>query len=55
MGWECSMPVTDEECRQCFGGKAKMKETTTETWGQDNIKMNLREIGWSGTDWTDLA
>jgi hypothetical protein len=21
----------------------------------DNIKMNLRDIGWDGTDWTDLA
>jgi hypothetical protein len=21
----------------------------------DNIKMNLREIGWDGMDWTDLA
>jgi hypothetical protein len=21
----------------------------------DNIKMDLREIGWDGMDWTDLA
>jgi hypothetical protein len=21
----------------------------------DNIKMNLRDIGWGGTDWIDLA
>jgi hypothetical protein len=21
----------------------------------DNIKMNLREIGWDGVDWIDLA
>jgi hypothetical protein len=21
----------------------------------DNIKMNLREIGWGGMNWTDLA
>jgi hypothetical protein len=21
----------------------------------DNIKMDLREMGWSGMDWTDLA
>jgi hypothetical protein len=21
----------------------------------DNIKINLREIGWDGMDWTDLA
>jgi hypothetical protein len=24
------------------------------TW-VDNIKMNLREIGWDGMDWTDLT
>jgi hypothetical protein len=22
---------------------------------EDNIKMDLREIGWGGTDWIDLA
>jgi hypothetical protein len=22
---------------------------------EDNIKMNLREIGWGGMDWFDLA
>jgi hypothetical protein len=22
---------------------------------KDNIKMNLREIGWDGVDWTHLA
>jgi hypothetical protein len=22
---------------------------------EDNIKMDLREMGWSGMDWTDLA
>jgi hypothetical protein len=22
---------------------------------EDNIKMDLREIGWSGMDWSDLA
>jgi hypothetical protein len=21
----------------------------------DNVKMNLRDIGWDGTDWIDLA
>jgi hypothetical protein len=24
-------------------------------WWVDNIKMNLREIGWDGMDWIDLA
>ena len=22
---------------------------------QDNIKMDLQEVGWGGMDWTDLA
>jgi hypothetical protein len=22
---------------------------------EDNIKMDLREVGWGGTDWIDLA
>jgi hypothetical protein len=22
---------------------------------EDNIKMDLREVGWGGTDWTNLA
>jgi hypothetical protein len=25
------------------------------TWGVDNIKIDLREIGWDGMDWIDLA
>jgi hypothetical protein len=24
-------------------------------WWDDNIRMNLREIGWGGMDWIDLA
>jgi hypothetical protein len=24
-------------------------------WWVDNIKINLREIGWDGMDWIDLA
>jgi hypothetical protein len=24
-------------------------------WWVDNIKMDLREIGWDGVDWIDLA
>jgi hypothetical protein len=24
-------------------------------WWVDNIKMDLREIGWDGMDWIDLA
>jgi hypothetical protein len=24
-------------------------------WVDDNIKMNLLEVGWGGVDWIDLA
>jgi hypothetical protein len=40
-----------------IGGKARRKETTVKTrrsW-VDNIKMNLREIGWDGVDLMDMA
>jgi len=25
------------------------------TWGEDNTKMGLQEVGWGGMDWIDLA
>jgi hypothetical protein len=34
-----------------IGGKARRKETTR----VDSIKMDLKEIGWDGMDWIDLA
>jgi hypothetical protein len=40
-----------------IGGKARRKETTGKTRRRwvDNIKTDLREIGWYGRDWIDLA
>jgi hypothetical protein len=38
-------------------GKAEGKRPLgrpTRRW-EDNIEMNLREIGWGGVDWIDLA
>jgi hypothetical protein len=38
-------------------GKPEVKKPTgrlRRRW-VDNIKMNLREIGWGGVDWIDLA
>jgi hypothetical protein len=52
-----STPGGEEECVQGFGGKHRRKETTMKTrrrW-EDNIKMYLREIGWGGMNWIDLA
>jgi hypothetical protein len=51
MGGACS---TNWEKRN--GGKARRKETTRKhrrRW-EDNIKMDLRKIGWSGMDWIYL-
>jgi hypothetical protein len=45
----------EEECIQDTG-EVRRKETTRKTtkW-VDNIKIDLREIGWDGMDWIDLA
>jgi hypothetical protein len=42
---------------QCFGGKARRKETTgkTKAWVENGIRMNLGEIGLGGVDWIRLA
>jgi hypothetical protein len=40
-----------------IGGKARRKKTVgrpRHRW-VDNIKMDLREIGWDDMDWIDLA
>jgi hypothetical protein len=48
-----------EKRNECWilAGKPKGKRPLgrpRHTW-LDNIKMDLREIGWSGMDWIDLA
>jgi hypothetical protein len=45
------------ECIQGFGRKVRRKETIrkTQTSVGDNIKMNLREIGWDGMGCINLA
>jgi hypothetical protein len=50
----CSTYVKEERCIQSFGGETWGNETTWKTrrsW-EDNIKMNLREVGWE--IWTGL-
>jgi hypothetical protein len=44
------------ECIQDIGGKARKRPIgrPSHRW-VDNIKMDLREIGWGGMDWIDLA
>jgi len=40
-----------------YGGKTERKESTwkTEAKENDNIKMRLKETGWEGMDWMNLA
>jgi hypothetical protein len=49
MNWE-------EGCIQDIGGTARRRSlgTPRRRW-VNNIQMNLREIGWGGMDWIDLA
>jgi hypothetical protein len=57
MGKACSTNGGEEECIWDIGGKFGKKETTgrpKRRW-VDNIKMDLREIGWDYMDWIDLA
>jgi hypothetical protein len=39
-----------------FDGKTRRKETTWKIYRcrwEDNMKMDLREIGWGGRDWNE--
>jgi hypothetical protein len=40
-----------------FGWEARRQETTGKTWrrSEDNIQMDLREIGIDGANWIQLA
>jgi hypothetical protein len=56
--------ITSRRVR-CVGHVARMRregmhvgywwESRKENQDVDNIKINLREIGWDGMDWIDLA
>jgi hypothetical protein len=49
MGRVCSSNGDEEECIQVIGGHARRRRWV------DNIKMDLREIGWGGMDWIVVA
>jgi predicted small integral membrane protein len=56
MGRACGTNGGDEECIWDIGGKARRKEIIkSKTRWVDNIKIDLREIGWDWMDWIDLA
>jgi hypothetical protein len=53
----CSTNGREEETVLDIGGKAGRKETIgrpRRRW-VENIKIDLREIGWEGMDWVNLA
>jgi hypothetical protein len=57
MGWECSTNGEKRNAYRSLVGKPEGKRPLgrpRRRW-EDNIRMDLREIGWSGTDWIDLA
>jgi len=52
MGGTCSTEGWDEKCIQNFGRETRREERRR--W-EDNNRMDLREIGWEGEDWINLA
>jgi len=57
MGRACRAYGGVEKCIQCFGGENKGKRPLgrpRRRW-EDNIKMDLHELGCRGMDWIELA
>jgi hypothetical protein len=57
MGRACSTNVEKRNACRILVGKSERKrplERTRRRW-VNNIKMDLREIGWNYMDWIDLA
>jgi hypothetical protein len=57
MGRACSTNEGQNNAHRILVGKPEGKRplgSPRHRW-VDNIKMNLREIGWGGMDWIDLA
>jgi hypothetical protein len=57
MGRECSTHGEKMNAYRILVGKPEGKRPLgrpRRKW-EDNIRMDLREIGWSGMDWIDLA
>jgi hypothetical protein len=52
MGRECSTHGEKWKSYRILVGKPEVRPRRS--W-EDNIKMDLREIGWGGMDWNDLA
>jgi len=57
MGRTCSNYWGEERCIQGFGGKPEGKRPfgrPRSRW-EDNMKMDLQEVGCGGMDWIELA
>jgi hypothetical protein len=52
MGWSCSTNGEKRNAHRILVGKPEGR--SRHRW-VDNIKMDLRETGWGGMDWTDVA
>jgi hypothetical protein len=57
MGRACSIKGGKRNAYRILVGKPEVKRPTGRPRCRcvDNIKMNLREIGWGGVDWIVLA
>jgi hypothetical protein len=57
MSRACGTNGGDEECIRILAGKPERKRPLVRPRRRwvDKIKINLREIGWDGIDWIDLA
>jgi hypothetical protein len=56
-GGSCSAHGEDEKCIKRFGQKTEGKRPLRRPrhkW-EDNIRIDLREIGWEGVDWMHLV
>jgi hypothetical protein len=57
MGGACSTHGEKRNAYRILVGKPEGKRplvTPSHRW-EDNIRMDLREVGWGGMDWIDLA
>jgi hypothetical protein len=57
MGWVCSTHGEKRNAYRILVGMPEGKRPLgrqIRRW-EDNIRMDLREIGWGGMDWIDLA
>jgi hypothetical protein len=57
IGAACSTYGGEESCIEVFMGKPVVKRTLGRPWRrwEDNMKMDLQEVGCGGMDWIELS